>query len=247
MSFTDQFLGAIGTTTGRAVGYVLVGLIVLGGGYALYRAYGPTPETDPQNVTEVGPGLPPIFDESTIVRPDSAENWIIEEVPGDFDATLTIDLPERDSAEDGQDYVSIGLREGAEQFFPEFPGKRKLPLGAVVIGPYGKENVRIKARPQPIIAFDLQAELGMSAFTSPLQIGGAVGVTGARVFGVRLGGFAAAGPAETGASGVKFRAGPYGSIRVYGPIGVGVGKDIISSPPAQLEGTTFTITTDLPI
>lgn len=247
MSFTDQFLGAIGTTTGRAVGYVLIGLILLGGGYALYRAYGPTPETDPQDVTEVGPGLPPIIDESTIVRPDSAGDWVIEEVPGDFDATLTVDLPDTDTTESGHDYVSIGLRRGAEQLFPELPGRRKLPLDAVVIGPYGKENVRIKAQPQPIIAFDLQAELGMSVFTTPFQVGGAVGVTAARAFGVRLGGFAAAGRADGNDSGIDFRVGPYASIRVYGPLGIGVGKDVLASPISRLDGLTFTITTDLPI
>lgn len=248
MSFFDSFFGAIGSGLGRAVAYVLVGAILVGGGYALYRYWAPGPETDPQDVTEVEPGLPPIFDESTIVRPDSAGDWIIETVPGDFDATLTIDLPDTDSTGGGQDYVSIGLREGAEQFFPELPGQRKLPLDAVVIGPYGKENVRIKAQPQPIIAFDLQAELGLSLFASSTRTGGAVGVTAARLFGVRLGGFVAAAPRRgTDRFSVQLGAGPYASLRVYGPFGIGVGKDVTSAPLTNLEGLTFTITADLPL
>jgi len=238
----------MGSGLGRAVAYVLIAVILIGGGYAFYRYWAPGPDPDPQDVTEVAPGLPPILDESTIARPDSGGEWVIETVPGDFDATLTIDLPDSDSAANEQEYVSIGLREGAEQFFPELPGQRKLPLDAVVIGPYGEENVRIKAQPQPIIAFDLQAELGLSLFASDAQTGGAVGVTAARLFGVRLGGFVAAAP--KGGSDrleVQVGTGPYASLRVYGPFGVGIGKDLTSDPLTSLEGLTFTITADLPL
>jgi len=248
MSFFDSFFGAVGSGLGRAVAYVLIGAILIGSGYALYRYWAPGPETDPQDVTEVEPGLPPIFDESSVVRPDSTGEWIIETVPGDFDATLTIDLPDSDSTENEQEYVSIGLREGAEQFFPELPGQRKLPLDAVVIGGYGKENVRIKAQPQPIIAFDLQAEVGLSLFASDARTGAAVGVTGARFFGVRLGGFLAADPrGEADRINIQVGAGPYASLRVYGPFGIGVGKDLTSAPLTNLEGVTFTITADLPL
>jgi len=69
-------------------------------------------------------------------------------------------------------------------------------------------------------------------------------VTGARVFGVRLGGVLAAGP--SGGEGARLRAGPYVSLRVYGPLGVGVGKDVLSAPPGSVEGLIFTITADLP-
>jgi len=248
MSVLNQFFRGMGTSVGRAVGYLVVGVLLIGGGYALYRAWTPGPETTPSEVPEVAPGLPPIFDESTIVRPDSSGDWIIEEVPGDFDATLTIDLPADSNDLAGGGYVSIGLREGAEQFFPELPGQRKLPLEAEVIGPYETDRVRIKAQPQPIIDFDLQAEIGLSVFASSAEVGGIVGVTGGRLFGVRLGGFAAAAPRPTGESlGVVFGAGPYASLRVYGPFGVGVGKDVLSAPLANLEGLTFTITADLPL
>lgn len=250
MSILDDFLGAVGSSVGRVVGYVLVGAILLGGAYMLYRHYAPGPETDPKDIPEVSPGLPPIFDGgSTIVRPDSAGDWVIEEVPGEFDATITIDLPTRDSTVDSApEYVSIGLREGAEQFFPELPGKRELPLDAEVIGPYGEENFRIKAQPQPILSFDLQAEAGLSVSVEDAATGGILGVTGARLFGVRLGGFASLAPIR-GEERTRFDvgAGPYASLRVYGPFGVGVGKDITSEPLTNLEGITFTITANVPL
>jgi hypothetical protein len=147
--------------------------------------------------------------------------------------------------------VSIGLREGIRPFFPELPGRRKLPIEATLIGPLGKKSpetqARIKAQPQPIIALGLQAELGcVVPVGSGLEVGGVAGVTGARVFGVRVGGFAAGTLAPEG-SGARLRAGPYASLRVYGPIGIGVGKDILSAPLSRLEGVTLAITTDLPI
>jgi len=259
MSFKDQFFGAIGTTTGRVVGYVVASVLLLGGGYALYRSLERGPAPDPTGAVEVAPGLPPIFEESTVARPDSVEGWIIEEAPGDFDATLTISLPDGDSdTGPGSDtsgadpgYVSIGLREEIRPLFPELPGRRKLPIEATLIGPLGAKSqgteARIKAQPQPIIAFDVQAELGCSVFGgSGIQVGGIAGVTGARVFGVRVGAFAAGAPA-TGGSGARLRAGPYASLRVYGPIGIGIGTDILSAPLSRPEGVTLAITTDLPI
>jgi len=264
MAFVDKFLGAVGTTTGRAVGIVLACALLLGGAYALYRASSLGPVPDGTDVTEVAPGLPPVFDAPTIARPGPAGGWLTEEVPGDFGATLTIDLsenglPEDSTSENGSadsvstGYVSIGLRRGAEQFFPELPGKRKLPLEAEVIAPsegeaaLPKERMRIKAQPQPIIAFDFQAELGLSASVggpqNGPQVGGAAAVTGARAFGVRLGAVAAAAPSGPGA---RLYGGPYASIRVYGPLGVGVGKDVLSAPLSRAEGLVLTITTDLP-
>lgn len=258
MSFTDQFLRAMGTTIGRAVG-VLICALLLGGGYALYRSLERGPDPGSTGALEVAPGLPPIFEESTVAYPDSVEGWIIEETPGDFDATLTIPLPDGDSSGDpGIDtseaapgYVSIGLREKIGPLFPELPGRRKIPIEATLIGPLGKKKpqarARIKAQPQPIIAFGLQAELGCVVPVGPgLEVGGVAGVTGARVFGVRVGGFAALAPAPEG-SGARLRAGPYASLRVYGPIGIGVGKDLLSAPLSRLDGVTLAITTDLPI
>lgn len=248
MSFADSFFAAVGETTGRVLAYVLIGAVLLGSGYALYRHLSTGPDTDPQKVTEVKPGLPPILEETTVVRPDSTGSWIIETVPGDFDATLTIDLPEEESSSGASGEAVIGLREGAKQFFPEAPGQRKLPLKATVIGPYERENVRIKSQPQPIIAFELQAELGLSFFASSNRLGGTLAGTGARIFGARLGGFLAVAP-TSGADrlNIQVGTGPYASLRVYGPFGVGVGKDLTGAPLTSLQGLSFMVTADVPL
>jgi hypothetical protein len=73
-------------------------------------------------------------------------------------------------------------------------------------------------------------------------------VTGARLYGVRLGGFLSVSPVETGPGrALSLAAGPYLSIRLYGPIGIGVGKDLTSAPAGRLDGLTITVTTDIPL
>jgi hypothetical protein len=250
--FTGAISRALGQSVGRGIAFAFLGVLLLGGAWAAYRAWVPGPDTSPGQVPEVAPGLPPLIEESTVVRPDSSGSWLIETVPGNYDATLTIDLPNGDSARTGPgeggpgESVSIGLREGAAQFFPERPGARRLPVEASIIGDLSPQAVRIKAQPQPILSLTLQAEAGIGGALRGPGIGGLLGVTGARVFGARLGGFALAVPPDSRGP-TRLQAGPYASVRVYGPFGVGIGKDITRSSLLSVKGITLSITANIPL